>query len=52
MDYAFRTNKSVIIKLEGNVKDEEIKAFVAKKHQFKRTIRKAVVPDSIPERDN
>ena len=52
MDYAFRTNKSVIRKLEGNVKDEEIKAFVAKKHQFKRTIRKAVVPDSIPERDN
>ena len=46
MDYAFRTNKSVIRQLEGNVKEEEIKAFVAKKHQFKRTIRKAVVPDS------
>ena len=46
MDYAFRTNKSVMGQLAGMVKDEEINAFVAKKHQFKRTIRKAVVPDS------
>lgn len=46
MDYAFRTNTSVIGQLARMVKEEEIKAFVAKKHQFKRTIRKAVVPDS------
>ena len=46
MDYAFRTNTSVIGQLAGMVKDEEIKAFVAKKHQFKRTIRRVVVPDN------
>ena len=44
MEYAFRTNKSVIGQLAGMVKEEEIKAFVAKKHLFKRTIRRAVVP--------
>lgn len=47
MDYAFRTNTSVIGQLAGMVKDEEIKAFVAKKHQFKRTIRRVVVPDNV-----
>lgn len=46
MDYAFRTNKSVIGQLARMVKEEEIKAFVAKKHQFKETIRRAVIPDS------
>ena len=46
MDYAFRTNISVIGQLAGLVKEEVIKAFVAKILHFKRTIRRAVVPES------
>lgn len=46
MDYAFRTNTSVIGQLAGMVTEDEIKAFVEKKQQFKKHIRRAVVPVS------
>lgn len=46
MDYAFRTNTSVIGQLAGMVTEDEIKNFVAKKQQFKKTIKRAVVPAS------
>lgn len=46
MDYAFRTNTSVIELLAGAVTKEEINAFVAKKQLFKKSLKSVVIPTS------